>query len=331
MGVHYANHYALTTNDPAKGFWFDGLHKVIDPRAYALFSIPGDFDNANYCKYPSWNSNHKVVKRKLMKDKDDKDGLVELDATFTWNTGACGEWGDKGSLNKMYYWPWAIPHLVLKYRKSENSRIFFASWESYFLLAEAALKGWSVPMTAKAAYEKGIRESFAYHNVSGFADAYLASEDYNNVGTSVKWEHTAEPAATKTMKMVDGYTKAESTYTYTYPVASETLYGKALNDHLTKIITQKYIAQMPWLPLEAWNDQRRLGLPFFETPAVEQAIRTMPTLTASNYMKQTTKFFPQRLKFPSSLENSSPEGYKQAVQLLGGPDDVFTPLWWAKK
>lgn len=48
-------------------------------------------------------------------------------------------------------------------------------------------------------------------------------------------------------------------------------------------------------------------------------------------MKQTTKFFPQRLKFPSGLENSSPEGYKQAVQLLGGPDDVFTPLWWAKK
>lgn len=79
-----------------------------------------------------------------------------------------------------------------------------------------------------------------------------------------------EPAATKTMKMVNGYTKAESTYTFTYPVASETLYGKALNDHLTKIITQKYIAQMPWLPLEAWNDQRRLGLPFFETPAVEQ-------------------------------------------------------------
>ena len=331
MGVQYTNHYALTTNDPAKGFWFDGLHKVIDPRAYKLFSIPGNFDDANYCKYPSWNSNHKVVKRKLLKDKDDADGLVELDATFTWNTAACGEWGDKGSLNKMYYWPWAIPHLVLKYRKSENSRIFFASWESYFLLAEAALKGWSVPMGAKAAYEQGVRESFAYHGVGGFADAYLASEDYNNVGTSVKWEHVAEPAATKTMKMVNGYTKAESTYTFTYPVASETLYGKALNDHLTKIITQKYIAQMPWLPLEAWNDQRRLGLPFFETPAVEQAIRTMPSLNASNYMKQTTKFFPQRLKFPSGLENSSPEGYKQAVQLLGGPDDVFTPLWWAKK
>ena len=116
-------------------------------------------------------------------------------------------------------------------------------------------------MGAKAAYEQGVRESFAYHGVGGFADAYLASEDYNNVGTSVKWEHVAEPAATKTMKMVNGYTKAESTYTFTYPVASETLYGKALNDHLTKIITQKYIAQMPWLPLEAWNDQRRLGLP----------------------------------------------------------------------
>ena len=73
----------------------------------------------------------------------------------------------------------------------------------------------------------------------------------------------------------------------------------------------------------------QIGFAFFETPAVEQAIRTMPSLNASNYMKQTTKFFPQRLKF-RGLENSSPEGYKQAVQLLGGPDDVFTPLWWAK-
>lgn len=104
-------------------------------------------------------------------------------------------------------------------------------------------------MGAKAAYEQGVRESFAYHGVGGFADAYLASEDYNNVGTSVKWEHVAEPAATKTMKMVNGYTKAESTYTFTYPVASETLYGKALNDHLTKIITRNTLHKChgcPW-------------------------------------------------------------------------------------
>ncbi|MDD2246563.1 MAG: SusD/RagB family nutrient-binding outer membrane lipoprotein [Proteiniphilum sp.] len=39
-----------------------------------------------------------------------------------------------------------------------------------------------------------------------------------------------------------------------------------LNNQLSKIITQKYIAQLPWLPLEAWCDHRRLGLPFFDNP-----------------------------------------------------------------
>jgi hypothetical protein len=41
-------------------------------------------------------------------------------------------------------------------------------------------------------------------------------------------------------------------------------------------------------------------------------------------------FFPQRLRYPSSLKNSSPKGYAEAVGLLGGPDEVLTPLWWAK-
>lgn len=31
---------------------------------------------------------------------------------------------------------------------------------------------------------------------------------------------------------------------------------------MTKIFTQKYIAQVPWLPEEVWSDHRRIGLPF---------------------------------------------------------------------
>ena len=37
---------------------------------------------------------------------------------------------------------------------------------------------------------------------------------------------------------------------------------------MTKIFTQKYIAQVPWLPEEVWSDHRRIGLPFFENQAV---------------------------------------------------------------
>ena len=99
---------------------------------------------------------------------------------------------------------------------------------------------------------------------------------------------------------------------------------------MTKIITQKFIAQCPWLPLETWNDQRRLGLPFFENPAVEIPLVDMPALTPSTYMESNIKFFPQRLKYPSNLINSNTSGYNQAVELLGGADAVLTPLWWAK-
>lgn len=329
MGVLYDKHYSSFTNDPCAGFLFNGLPNKIDPRAYALFSIPGDIKNPNFCKYPSWTNDAITVKKDLL--KEDKIATLEtIDATFTWNATALGSQGDKGALNKVYSFEGTNPRLVLKYRDSNSSRIFFGAWESYLLIAEASVRGWAVPLSGKEAYEKGITLSFDYNGVPSYIGDYLASKEYNNVGTSVAWDHVSEPPATKMMKMVNGYTKAEESFTYKYPVASETLYGKALNDKLTKIITQKFIANMPWLPLESWNDHRRLGLPFFETPAVEQPLINMPSLTKSNYMHQTIKFFPQRLKFPSGLANNSPEGYRQAVDALNGPDDVFTPLWWAK-
>ena len=79
------------------------------------------------------------------------------------------------------------------------------------------------------------------------------------------------------MTYVDGYSKEQKTITYEYPTASKTLYGKALNDHLTKIITQKFIAQTPYLVLEMWSDFRRLGLPFFEIPANESSMTWIQT------------------------------------------------------
>lgn len=103
-------------------------------------------------------------------------------------------------------------------------------------------------------------------------DSYLASEDYNRVGTSVKFTHTVEPS-NMTVNYKDGYTNASQTMTYQYPDATKILYkGKKLNDQLTKIITQKYIAQTPYLALEMWNDYRRLGLPFFDMPANESIL-----------------------------------------------------------
>lgn len=330
MGQRYEQHYSLYTNDPSAGFFFDGLPNKIDPRAYQLFFIPGDHDNPQYTKYPSYTTDWQTQKRDLI--AEDKETVLEtIDASFTWNAAAGGSYGDKGSKNRVYNYTGTNPGLVLKYRDSGNSRIFFANWETYFLLAEASIRGWSVPMGGKEAYEAGIRSSFAYNGVSEFADEYLTSTDYNRVGTSVKWDHTTEPPASVEMTMKDGYTKADGTYTFRYPVAANTLYGKALNDQLVKVITQKFIANTPWLPLETWSDHRRLGLPFIEHPAVEEPLVYMPALTKSNYMNSSAQFYPQRLKYPASLEASNEEGYRQAVSLLNGEDAVLTPLWWAKK
>jgi len=140
------------------------------------------------------------------------------------------------------------------------------------------------------------------------------------------------------MNYVDGYTNTPGVANINYPKNDLYRNGAYRNDLLTKIITQKFIAQVPWQPLEAWNDQRRLGLPFFENVVIENPMPNLPALNAGNVMTSQVQFFPQRVRYPSGLRvrypsglrNSNAAGYDQAVQLLGGPDEVLTPLWWAK-
>ncbi|MGB4206166.1 MAG: SusD/RagB family nutrient-binding outer membrane lipoprotein [Bacteroidales bacterium] len=329
LGIRYENHIATKTNDPAAGFWLDGVPAKIDPRAYKTHILPGWFDNPDFSYFPTYTNDAKTVVRNLFK-LDSDEVLVAINGSFTYNASPLGMWGPKGPKNQVSTYIGTMPRMTQKFR-SPGERIFFAPWETYFLIAEASLRGWATPITAKVAYEKGIESSFRYFGVESFLGQYLASENYNNVGTSVKWDHTAEAPATVSKSYINGYTQEQGTYTYTYP--KNTIYknGSVNNDQLTKIITQKYLAQNPWLPLEAWNDHRRLGLPFLENPAIELPITTLPDLTEANYMQNSIKNFPQRLKYPSGLENSNPQGYQQAVGFLNGPDAVLTPLWWAKQ
>jgi hypothetical protein len=328
IGVRYENHIATKTNNPSAGYWLDGLPNAIDPRAYKAFIIPGDLTNSNFSTFPSWTQDAKNTKRNLM--KEDGTVLKEIDAKYTYNASTAGDWGAKGAKNFVRNYEGTIPRLSQRFRSNTEKRIFFAPWETHFLLAEAAVRGWATPIDAKTAYQEGVRQNFEYWGVSNFYGEYIASEDYNRAGTSVSWDHTVEPGDSHTMTYVDGYTGATSTATILYPKNDLYENGTVRNDHLTKIITQKFLAQTPYLPLETWNDHRRLGLPFFENPAVENPIPTLPALTSANYMTSDVKFFPQRLKYPSGLPNSNAAGYEQAVSFLGGPDDVFTPLWWAK-
>jgi hypothetical protein len=338
LGMKFDNHFSMLTNDPAKGFFMDGLPNTIDPRSYLTFPIPGNLDDVQYSNFPTWGNAQNFSERKLIIGESDNDDNGETDditlnCAFTYNATAAGNTGEPGSKNQLIS-AGSWPRLGLYFRGKSNpmsDRVFFPSWETHFLIAEAATRGWNTPISGKVAYETGISESFAYYGVSSHLATYLASTDYNNNGTSASWDHTTEPPASVTMDYVDGYTGAPGTYQYTYP--TNTIYegGSVKNDRLTKIITQKYIASQAWLPLELWNDHRRLGLPFFENPAVEDPFPDMPQLNPGNVMSNQVNFFPQRVKYPSSFANNIPVGYSQAVELLGGPDEVHTPLWWAQQ
>ena len=334
LGIKYDRHYVANTDNPTKQYWLDGMPENLDPRALKIFCLPDD-ENADrtakdFVLYTVDENGNPIPNK-------DNPGEIKIDATRCWNgypAGSRGGWSPTLAYNQLVtngYGPGCtLPMLGKDYCKGK-SRIFFAAWETYFLLAEASLYGWNTGTTAKEAYENGIKASFEYFGVSEYVNDYLNSTNYNRVGTSVKFDHTTEPTAEQ-MTYVDGYSKEQKTVTYEYPTASKTLYGKALNDHLTKIITQKFIAQTPYLVLEMWSDFRRLGLPFFEIPANESSMTgsDMVNVWNPNSWKdgQKWEFYPQRMRYPSSLENADPEGYKQAVELLGGSDNIITPLWW---
>lgn len=326
VGKRFASHYPTKTNDPLVSFWMDGLPNTIDPRAYKLFVMPGDFTNPNFFGNTDPNSLNFTLPAIT-----GVNSAIPINSRYTWNAYVIGNWGTKLALNPMRGTTAGTPVLANNFRTSTGKRVFFAPWETYFLLAEGALKGWSVGTTAKAAYESGVKSSFSFWGLSSYETAYLASNSYNVAGTSVSWDHTTEPPATAAKSYIDGYTNTPGTYNMPYAVNNIYKNGTVKNDHLTKIITQKYLAQVPWLPLEAWCDQRRLGLPFMENISVEAPNVNLPALTESNYMTSSIQFFPQRLPYPSSLKISDPNGYAKAVELLGGQDNVFKPLWWAKK
>lgn len=323
LGQKFTNYFPTTTNDPQAGYWFNGLPYTIDPRIFQMFTIPG------YTTDPLYPNLGSAFTRSTGALNDDNGNLVKtVDAKYTWNAKTDGNWGGKGGANILINTPGCKPILNLKFRGGTNKRVFFGPWETYFLLAEADERGWATPVDEQDAYETGITKSFEYFGVP--LGTYLTSTDYNRDGTSVSWTHTTEPGASHTMNFEDGMTGTPGTASVLYPVNNLYKSGTVKNDHMTKILTQKFIAQMPWLPLETWNDHRRLGLPFFENPIVEASMPGLPALNGSSYTTASVKFLPQRVPYPGSLSNSNKTGYQQAVTALGGPDAVLTPLWWAQ-
>ena len=88
-----------------------------------------------------------------------------------------------------------------------------------------------------------------------------------------------------------------------------------MDEKMERLITQKWIALFP-NGQEAWNEIRRTGYPrIFSVP---QATNGYTLLT------------PNRIPFDKNQQINNRSNYDKAVELLGGPDDYATQMWWQR-
>ncbi|MBR8719165.1 hypothetical protein IX307_000343 [Bacteroides pyogenes] len=171
--------------------------------------------------------------------------------------------------------------------------------EVAFLRAEGALRGWNMGgKKAEEYYKEGVSLSF---KENGIADSKL--EGYLN-GTG------------KPMKFVDAANSANNLD----PVSTVTVKweGQDFEKSLEKIITQKYIALYPD-GQEAWSEYRRTGY---------------PRIFAAKFVRTDSdvdgKKGPTRIPYSNKEYTDNLENIKKAVEMLGGPDNGATRLWWDK-
>lgn len=181
---------------------------------------------------------------------------------------------------------------------SENTHgTWLTASEMAFCKAEGVLRGWNMGKgSAKEFYEQGVTLSFNQWKAEGAA-AYLMDDtsiEANYFDALGGFGGTAIRVSKITIKWEDSAPMAEK---------------------MERLITQKWIALFP-NGQEAWNEIRRTGYPHIF--AVPQATNRYKLLT------------PNRIPFDKNQQINNRNNYDKAVDLLGGPDDYTTPMWWQK-
>lgn len=318
----------IKTNTETAGYLYDCLPKKIDPRTLAIYHIPGhkylnfyyDLIDALPYKYDFTSTNSKGLN-------------YDFNAQYTFCSFTPGGSGYVTLSNIFRNDEYGYTPAINNNWRFDKRRVFFGDWETYFLLAEAREYGWITEETTKHWYEEGVKSSFAYHGLSEFANDYLSSTKPNRIGTTASFDyHNTDASIEMERNVYQGLGKGtkKETFTYHYPTYAKEISATHSNDDaLSKIMTQKYIAQMPWQPLEATNDYRRTGLPFIENPYYSTSLTYMTSFyNENNYNESTVKFMYSRVRYPASLKTKNAEGYKKALELLGGDDLPQTPLAW---
>jgi len=187
---------------------------------------------------------------------------------------------------------------------AQNTRMqLMVAAESWFLRAEAGLRGWANAGDVKTNYEKGITTSFAMYNLSG-ASAYIAD------GSSVPAEYI-DPKALNA-----GENDIKSGDPHLSKITIKWEDGATNDGKLERIITQKWIALFPDGD-EAWAEYRRTGYPILFPVVVNYSNGAIPTIPGI-----------RRMPYPQREYNSNSVGVNEALNSLGGPDNGGTRLWW---
>jgi hypothetical protein len=167
--------------------------------------------------------------------------------------------------------------------------------EAYFLRAEGALKGWQMGGTAQELYEAGITNSMKQWGVTDNA----AITAYINSSTTpvAPGDFLNSPAVSD------------------IPVK----FSSDPDMQARQIATQKWLALFPD-GMEAWADARRSG-----------KVSLYPVANSENpdIPNPSTQWI-RRIPFLLSEKQSNGGEVDKAVNLLGGPDKITTPLWWDK-
>jgi len=172
--------------------------------------------------------------------------------------------------------------------------------EVFFLRAEAALRNWSNPGgTAQELYEKGISTSLSQWGVADRATEYIN-------------DATSTPADYVDPKNAANNAPALSSITIRWEDAA------SFDEKLERIITQKWIAIFPE-GQEAWSEFRRTGYP-----------KLFPVVNNLSNGAISTSIQIRRINFPQAEYTANQAEVQKAIQLLGGPDNGGTRLWWDK-
>ncbi|MES2418423.1 MAG: SusD/RagB family nutrient-binding outer membrane lipoprotein [Bacteroidota bacterium] len=180
-----------------------------------------------------------------------------------------------------------------RFLKPDAEYVFLSYAESCFLKAEAALKGWWGNSNASQYYYEGIDASYNRYGLST-----TEATSYKNT-PGIKWS-TASDTVGRSEQFKD-WLQICSSYV-------------PAGDNIRQIVMQHWLA-IPGQGVDAWTLIRRTRLLEFQ-----------PQFATYD---GTYAYVPNRLPYPSDELQTNNGEVNKAITWLGGPDNLFTKLWFA--